>query len=206
MISLTTYKYAAFMGNIVSSRDDQNDTLAEISTFTAFIGVEEINDEYQKNYPKYIAYARILTPSKQQAEDLVQQAFSNIIQFLNKGNEIKAETVGAYIKSTIRNVSISQHRKNNIMPSLRLIVENEKSPDELHAISEQSRTIIGLISELSPSQKAILVMYYYDGMKIEEIARDLNLSSNTVSTHLRRAKKQLEKTLLCDAEFNREVS
>lgn len=50
-------------------------------------------------------------------------------------------------------------------------------------------------SQLSNKYRVPLVLYYYNGFNIKEIAKILNVSANTVKTRLSRGKKQL-KTLL----------
>ncbi len=43
--------------------------------------------------------------------------------------------------------------------------------------------------------REVILLYYDQNMKLKDIAQLLHLSVNTVSTRLRRARKQLEKTL-----------
>jgi RNA polymerase sigma factor (sigma-70 family) len=48
------------------------------------------------------------------------------------------------------------------------------------------------IAFLSHQQRQIVVKYYYGGMKISEIAAEMNLSSGTIKWHLFEAKKELK--------------
>lgn len=55
--------------------------------------------------------------------------------------------------------------------------------------------IIEAIDELDNKSKEIVILYYFEGLKQEEISEKLNLNSNTVRTKLSRARKKLYKIL-----------
>ena len=48
---------------------------------------------------------------------------------------------------------------------------------------------------LSSRYREVIVLYYYQGMQISQIAQTLSLPENTVSTRLRRARAQLKRML-----------
>ena len=51
------------------------------------------------------------------------------------------------------------------------------------------------LKKLRPLYRTILYMYYYEGYKIREIARILDLRENTVSSGLTRGRKKLRDAL-----------
>jgi len=53
---------------------------------------------------------------------------------------------------------------------------------------------------LQGKYREVIVLYYYQGMQISEIAKVLNLPENTVSTRLRRARGQLSQALREEVE------
>ncbi|WP_297633768.1 sigma-70 family RNA polymerase sigma factor [uncultured Clostridium sp.] len=55
--------------------------------------------------------------------------------------------------------------------------------------------IIEAINELDNESKEIVILYYFEDLKQEEISKKLNLNSSTVRTKLSRAKKKLYKIL-----------
>jgi len=163
--------------------------------------LDDVQKEYEKNYSQFLSYARLLTPSLMSAEDLVQQAFSNTVKQIKKNNKINPETMTGYIKSTIRNLSIKSHRKESVQPKLRIVEESEKSPDVLHLMSADKKLLLESIAELVPSQRTITIMFYFDGMKVEEIAYELGLSASAVKTNLARARKHLFNTVAPHVDF-----
>lgn len=51
------------------------------------------------------------------------------------------------------------------------------------------------VQELTPRQQEVLALYYDQGMKMVEIARELGIDPSTVSRTLRRAKTRLYRCL-----------
>ena len=48
-----------------------------------------------------------------------------------------------------------------------------------------------LVASLTPAQRAVVTMFYYEGRSVEQVAAILNLPENTVKTHLLRARAAL---------------
>jgi len=71
-------------------------------------------------------------------------------------------------------------------------VSNGDNDDHAQALNSQ-REIKRLLSTLSPTEKAIIVMQKQHGMSYVEIAAELNLSVHTVKKYLFRALLQLRK-------------
>lgn len=165
------------------------------------VEVSYVRNDYSKNYTKYFAYARLLTPSRTAAEDLVQQAFLNIIDALEKGQTITEDTFSAYAKRIIRNISISHHRKDSVQPFLRVIDVDSPSAEAEYALSSDKDIVAKAISGLSETQRAIVVMHYFDGLKVREIAEELDMSVSTAKTHLQRARHNIEIAVNADKSF-----
>lgn len=67
--------------------------------------------------------------------------------------------------------------------------------------AEETGTIRMAVLSLAGVYREVIVLYYDQGMTIREIAQMLHLPQNTVSTRLRRARKQLEKMLKEEIEL-----
>jgi RNA polymerase sigma-70 factor (ECF subfamily) len=48
-----------------------------------------------------------------------------------------------------------------------------------------------MIARLSPAQRSVVTMFYYEGRSVEQVAALLNMPENTVKTHLLRARAAL---------------
>lgn len=184
----------------MSTNDNTSDSIVSMTTGTR-VSVSDVQIDYSKNYAKYFAYARLLTPSRSAAEDLVQQAFLNVIDALEKGHLITEDTLNAYVKKIIRNISISNHRKQSVQPLLRVITSDSPSAESEYALSSDQDVVAKAISGLSETQRAIVVMHYFDGLKVREIAKELNMSEGTAKTHLHRARQNIEHAVKADKSF-----
>lgn len=71
------------------------------------------------------------------------------------------------------------------------------STEELPELSEPERPCSpwDAVCALAPERRAVVVLHYYEGMKIREIARILKLSPGTVKSRLARARQDLREIL-----------
>jgi len=66
---------------------------------------------------------------------------------------------------------------------------------ERHMRSEINRLLYSEISRLEPRKKAVIVLYYFDGLSTKEIASALNCFEGTVKSRLHSAREELKKAL-----------
>lgn len=131
--------------------------------------------------------AWLLTGDSQHAEDLVQTALSKTYTRYDEiGNDHQFE---AYVRTTIYRTFVSWWRK--------LSWRNEK-PTETHADAptpdSQSTLRIDLVralDELPRMQRAVLVLQHFEDLSVEEIARELGVTTGTVKTHSSRGRASL---------------
>ena len=62
-------------------------------------------------------------------------------------------------------------------------------------IPKEDDTLLREIMNLKPKYKEVILLFYYQDMKISEIARVLDAPESTVSVRLKRAREQLKKRL-----------
>lgn len=62
-----------------------------------------------------------------------------------------------------------------------------------------SENLYAQIMDLPPKYRQVILLYYYQELKIKEIARILGVTQSTVGVRLQRARKQLEQRLNCSA-------
>ena len=74
--------------------------------------------------------------------------------------------------------------------------ENPHTNPERHAEANMiQRRIRQLLHKISPKERSVFIMRYYDELKTREIANILNVSNNTIKSLLFRARKKLQKEL-----------
>ena len=74
--------------------------------------------------------------------------------------------------------------------------DESRGTEERIARAEEIQIMKDCIYELSEEQRAVVLAYYYDEMKVEEIARLLEISEGTVKSRLYHARKRLKASLV----------
>ena len=67
--------------------------------------------------------------------------------------------------------------------------EAETNDQQLRRLKRALREVIK--NDLTPRQKEMVVLYYYEGMKMFRIAEKLNLDISTVSRTIKRARRNI---------------
>ncbi|WP_421919894.1 RNA polymerase sigma factor [Marinifilum sp.] len=134
--------------------------------------------------------------SYEKAEDVVQEAFINLWE---KERMIAfTGSLKSYLYSIVRNNSINQIKKDNRIRFEEIenrafeIIEDKF---EIQDVEERKEKLYQEVDKLPSQCKAVLEAIAFDKMKYAEVAKDLNISINTVKTHYKRALKYLRSNL-----------
>jgi len=128
-----------------------------------------------------------MTRSVNATEEIVQEVFVTL--WIKRKMIAIAKSPEGYIFSILHNCIYSHFRKLVLERQLKSKVEQseEKSenPVEVLLLEKEKRTILeNLINQLPPQQKLIYKLAKQEGVSREEIAKQLNISPNTVRNHL----------------------
>lgn len=156
---------------------------------------ERITTEYLK---PVFGFALKRCKSLEDAEDLAQDIIVKIFIALSKCEDI--ENISSFIWTIAHNRLSNYYRDNNHSFSVIPIDDvanhlyDNASNIDLSLIEREE--IVKLHTEtayLSKLQRRIVIMYYYENMKQEQIAQELNIPVGTVKWHLFEAKKELKR-------------
>ena len=140
-----------------------------------------------------------MTRDRGLAEDMVQEAFlrawSAIPSF--RGGSFKA-----WIVRILVNHVMGERRKTRIQetPLLEDVASVPDRGEELVLQEEECKRIRGALEDLPQEQKEVVVLRYYAGLSLSEIARAMGCRQGTVKSRLHRAMDRLRRTLLGDEE------
>lgn len=184
----------------------------------------ELQDEYRlleeiRNGKKE-AFAKLVEPfiakayhtalailrSPHLAEEAVQNALIEAYQSIAAGKEIRR--FSGWFSRVIANRALDLVRKENRFHGLDLdsviIHDTSALPIETLLRKEQSSEILAAVMSLDIQLRTVIVLYYFQEMKIDEIANVLQTNEGTVKTRLHRARVRLSK-LVSFAELNAKV-
>ena len=129
-----------------------------------------------------LRYAQLLSGSRDDAADLVQDALVRTFGRLRNGFTV--DSAEAYVRRAILNAFLDTGRRRS---RWRRIAPLEYVPDELPPASSSTDARLDLHGELrklAPRERACLVLRYYDDLKVDDIAETLGISSGTVKRYL----------------------
>lgn len=137
-------------------------------------------------WPRLVRTAHLLTGDFHEAEDLVQTTLAKVY---SRWQRIPRDDIDVYVRAALVNNNRSRVRKKRVTHLLLPFVpeqSHERRPGYSETV-EQRTDLLQALSVLSPRQRTVLVLRYYEDLSEQEIASVLNCSVGTVKTHTRRA-------------------
>ncbi len=160
--------------------------------------LEEIYDLYA---PVLLAISTRYTDCKEDAEDVLHDSFIKILKGLNTFTSQFEGSFEAWMKRITVNTSINfikmkaKHSSlnSNIDDTDKLpYIQNESDlPDKLHPDK-----VIEIIRELPPGYRMVMNLYIFENFTHKEIAKELNISTNTSKSQLSKARVLLRKKII----------
>ncbi len=148
----------------------------------------------------YAAYARdVLRVSyfylhdRDKAEDVTQDVFMKLLL-------TAPDLVPGKEKSWLMKVALNRCRDLWRSAWLKRVtlgiekVERHRAPDRTDEFLEREE-LLDAIGRLSPDMRSVVLLHYYQGMGVSEIAELLNVPEGTVSSRLSRSRSRLEDLL-----------
>ena len=140
---------------------------------------------YQEYQPKVMGYIYARLRSKADAEDLCQDIFEKVALKLDTFDPGKA-SISTWIFSITRNSVIDFYRRSHPAAELDESLPQDSSIDDRLLSDETLEELAAALEKLPRELREIVVLRYYDGRPLTEIARSLGLSYGAVK--LRHAK------------------
>ena len=157
----------------------------------------EIKYNMYKDIIYNIAYTYV--HNKDDALDIMQDVF---IKYLNSKEEFdNLENEKYYLIRITINES-----KNNLKSSWKKkVIFNERLDDLIsNNTDDERKKYYYIINNLPLKYKEVIILYYYEDLKINEIAQILHKSSDAIKKRLERGRDLIKKEILGDEELRRE--
>jgi RNA polymerase sigma factor (sigma-70 family) len=168
--------------------------------------VADLASLYSEYRLSLISQARRMLRSDSEANEVVQEAF---IKFILAAPELDTkERALAYMRATINNLSLNVIRARGSRPNLvaldsdtsaerlaEIAVENYIPADVSISAAEDAAIIKLALAQLSPAERAALVMWEMEGRSTSEIASELGIKESAVRHTVSRARASLRRVL-----------
>jgi RNA polymerase sigma-70 factor (sigma-E family) len=142
--------------------------------------------------------AWLLTGDADRAQDAVQEALARVVP---RWSSIARQDPEPYVRTVLRSVCIDAHRRRSVRP------REEQLPDDAERLARDSRLASGsaggpeavaprldlaqALARLTPKQREVLVLRFYEDLTEAATARLLGCSVSTVKSQTRHALERL---------------
>jgi RNA polymerase sigma-70 factor (family 1) len=137
------------------------------------------------------------TRSAEVAEEITQDVFIKV--WTNRESLNQIENIDAWLSTITRNLCFNYLKKlaleRNAKQQIKPQSISEQDVDQYLLYKERRIQVSEAVDQLSPQQRLIFSLNRDQGLKNEEIARQLNLSPNTVKTHMVTALRKIRSFL-----------
>lgn len=155
--------------------------------------------EKYKNMALHTAY--LITGDYSYSEDVVQDTFVKVYlhcKELKNDSGFRAWMMQILVRTAYK----SGKKKSRELPDEDILVKADKgqrfsSVDQVIA-REEAEMIAGAVKALPIKQRTVVVLYYYQEYRVNEIAAMLGVLEGTVKSRLHTARKMLRKSLTDD--------
>ncbi|WP_222853437.1 sigma-70 family RNA polymerase sigma factor [Fodinicola acaciae] len=149
--------------------------------------LEEI---YRATYQRLVLAAYALTGDLPEAQDAVQEAFLKAIA--RPAKALAADSPEAWLRTVALNVARSRFRRRVRLDTL---IRREPPPTTLPGIGSERLEIMAAMRKLPAVQAEAIALHHLADLSVEEVARTLRTSANTIKTRLVRGRAALARLL-----------
>ena len=157
---------------------------------------------YQAFYGKMMGVSLRYTRNRDQAEDIVQDAFLKVFASLER-YDFKGSFEG-WVRRIVVNTAIDMFRKKK---NDFILLGNDQSVEDYAEVEDQTEDdddqpqfkasqVIEAMALLSPAYQTIFNLYVFEKMTHQQIADKLGISSGTSKSNYAKAKRNLKKILI----------
>jgi RNA polymerase sigma-70 factor (sigma-E family) len=166
-------------------------------TTVASVDPSELVDElFRSEGASLVRLARLFTDDRAAAEDLVQEAFVRLYRSAHRIRD--PHRAAPYLRSIVLNLARDHNRRGLMSLRHYEAITPEATPDapeDRILIDAQQARVIEALRSLSPRQRDCLVLRFYLELSGPEIAETLQISVDSVKTHMRRGMAALRAVL-----------
>jgi RNA polymerase sigma factor (sigma-70 family) len=156
---------------------------------------EALRSIYEKYKDDLVTLAAALLTDVASAEDVVHDVFVGFIESSRKfrlTGSLKSY-LATCVANNARNRNKAGRRHQNVKSAM--VTSNANRPDAAVMFSEELRQLSLALEQLPYEQREVLLLHSYSGLKFKAIAREQNVSINTVQGRYRYALDKLRSIL-----------
>ncbi|MEJ2880677.1 RNA polymerase sigma-70 factor [Pedobacter sp. GR22-6] len=153
----------------------------------------KVFEHYQANM---YTFAQKITRSNSDAEEVVQDIFMKV--WFDRNHLLSVENFGAYLNRLVRNHALNLLRHAAVVTKAKAAIELSSSDNDLGTqqaldYKETKELLDNVLNRLPEQQRRVYALCHLEGLKYDEVAAQLNISSDTVHYHMKLALATIRK-------------
>jgi RNA polymerase sigma-70 factor (ECF subfamily) len=136
---------------------------------------------------------------REDAEDVTQEAF---LRLWRAGDDVPSDRAGYWLQRVVHNLCIDQTRRRKVVRA-RFGQPDTEAVDRLVApdgswaagLDDTQEALLTAMASLPAETRSVMMMHYYQGMKLREIADCLGKTVAALKVQIHRARKTLRPLL-----------
>lgn len=171
---------------VVAERTGVNETDAA-SSGTASAGVparweDVVSALVAQRGDSLTRYAYFVSGNPDDAADLVQEAL--VKTFGRVRNGFTVASAEAYVRRAILNTHLDSRRRKQRWRRIAHLTATPEVIDTIEQSSDDALDLQSQLARLSPRERACIVLRYYEDLKVDDIAEQLEISPGSVKRYL----------------------
>lgn len=149
-----------------------------------------LDDLYAASYRRLVAQLYAVTGNRQEAEDVVQEAF---MRAMGRWDDVRTyDNAEAWLRTVALNLARSRWRRT-VRGAAALLKHGV--PHEEPELSPDHVALMSAMKGLPEAQREALVLHHFAGMSVDEVAASVGAPSGTIKARLSRGRAALAGTL-----------
>jgi RNA polymerase sigma factor (sigma-70 family) len=140
-----------------------------------------------------VRYAHFVSGGTMDASDLVQDALVKTFGRLRNGHSVASAE--AYVRRAILTTAVDAGRRATRWRRIAHLQASPEAMDAPDATSDARLDVIEQLRRLTPRERAVVVLRFYEDLKVDDIAAELGISPGAVKRYLSDALGRLGDTL-----------